>query len=423
MIWYTILMMYFFRKLVMAVLLVIIVAVLIALARGYRFNPSDQVLSSTGILVANSNPDGAMILVNGKLEGATNSNIVLKPGSYSVEIKKDGFTSWKRNVSIKGELVVQANALLFPQNPTLSPVTSLGVVKAFSSLSGDKIMILSNEGDPKKDGLYLLENTRNPITRINPLGKIVLKSAFTSEPASFDFSKTHIEFSPDEKQILVTTFTTVTTPGKNATSSAESAYYLLDATSETESPLDVTDSIEAVKTAWAEEKDTLRIKSFKGFKKPFAEVALKAFDVIAFSPDENHILYVASTSATIPQVIKPALVSPNQTPETRTIEPNNVYVYDAEEDRNYLIMKGVEGRTAQEYSQILSWYPTSRHLIFKEADKISAMDYDGTNKRTVYSGPFSPDFLAPSKDGKLFILTNFNSESGELMDLYSIGLK
>ncbi len=413
---------YFFRKLVVGILLACIAVVLIALARGYRFSPSDKSLSPTGILVANSNPDGAMILINGKLEGATDQNIVLKPGTYDVEIKKDGFTSWKRNVRIKGELVVQANALLFPQNPTLSPITSLGVVRAFASISGDRIIIISDEGDPEKDGLYLLENTRNPITRINPLSKIALKSVFTQEPATFDFSKTEIEFSPDEKQILVTTYVSIETAKSNGVSVSKSAHYLLDATSTTESPLDVTASIDAVKSAWEEEKALLNVKSFKGFKKPFAEVAMKAFDVIAFSPDDNRILYVASQSATIPQVIKPALVSPNQTPETRSIEQGNIYVYDAEEDRNYVIMKNPAGLSTSELAQILMWYPTSTHLIQKEADKVSVMDYDGTNKRTVYSGPFSADFLAPSKDGRLFILTNFNSESGALMDLYSVGL-
>lgn len=415
---------FLFRKLFLGALLVVVLSALVAIARGYRFNPIDNKVTSTGILVASSNPDGAKIYINGEMRGATNSNIVLDPGSYSVEIKKDGFTSWERQLTIKGELVVQADALLFPQNPTLSPLTSLGVVKAFASLSGDKIIIISDEGDVEKDGLYLLENVRNPITRINPLSLIILKSAFTQEPNTFDFTQTTVEFSPDEKQILVSTYTKLTSDAKNTKESTTlSSMYLLESSTLSAQPLDVTSSIESVRTAWAEEEEALRLKSFKAFKKPFGQVALSAFDVIAFSPDENRILYTASQSATIPQIIKPALISPNQTPETRTIEPGNVYVYDAEEDRNYLIMTGKPTTTSADFESALLWYPTSSHLIYKDTDKIVAMDYDGANRRTVYSGPFDSSFLATSKDGRLFILTNFNSQAGGLMDLYSVGLK
>jgi hypothetical protein len=408
------------RKLILALIFATILVAFIALARGYRFSLTQGSISSTGILVASSNPDGAKILVDGKLSGATNSNIVLAPGKYSVEIKKDGFTSWKKDITIKGELVLKADALLFPQNPTLAPVTSLGVTRAFSSPSGDKIIIVSETGDIEEDGIYMFENVRNPLSRINPLNTLVLKSSFRSQPAGFSLNSIKVEFSPDEKEMLMTVDNTPLSPTLTPTpsmakppESQNTSIYLLNTNSLTESLFDVTASVESIREVWKQEASELRSKTLKGFKKPLAKVAQESFNILSFSPDETKILYTATQSATLPRIIKPALIATNQTPETRTIEPNNVYVYDAEEDRNYLIPASPDS---------IIWYPSSAHLVLKEAQNIAVVDYDGTNRRTVYSGPFDHSFIASSKDGRLFILTNFNSENRSIFDIYSVGI-
>ena len=81
------------RKIILGFIFILLLIGLIAVGRGYRFSTKDKSLSSTGILVASSFPDGSMILVNGELKGATNSNIIVKPGDYDIEIKKDGYFS------------------------------------------------------------------------------------------------------------------------------------------------------------------------------------------------------------------------------------------------------------------------------------------------------------------------------------------
>lgn len=410
------------RKLILGLIFVGLLVAMIGLARGYRFSLTNRSIKPTGILVASSNPDGAKILVNGELSGATNSNVSLPPGHYSVEIKKDGFTSWKKDITIKGELVLKADALLFPQNPTLSPVTSLGVTRTISSPSGDQIIIVSETGNVEEDGIYVLENVRNPLSRINPLNALALKTSFTGKPVGFSLSTIEAEFSPDEKEALITVVNTPLTaetktpnalkklpPEPNSTS-----IYLLSLGELNEELFDVTDSVESIREAWKEEAMDLQAKTLKGFKKPLAKIATNSFDIIAFSPDETKILYTASQSAKLPTIIKPPLIATNQTPETRSIEPNKVYVYDAEEDRNYHIPASPNS---------VLWYPSSAHIVVKEPKKIVVFDYDGSNRRTVYSGPFDESFIASSKDGRLFIMTNFNSETGSLYDIYSIGLK
>ncbi|KXK11240.1 MAG: hypothetical protein UZ22_OP11002000447 [Microgenomates bacterium OLB23] len=59
----------------------------------------------------------------------------------------------------------------------------------------------------------------------------------------------------------------------------------------------------------------------------------------------------------------------------------------------------------------------------REPEGIAVVDYDGSNKRLVYSGPFQPEYISTTRDGKLLILTNFNSSSRLLPDVYSVGTR
>ena len=415
-------MLFVLRKIILGIIFVAILIAVIAIARGYRFSTKEKTLSPTGILVASSFPDGSMILVNGELKGATNSNIILTPGNYDVEIKRDGYSSWKKNLKIKGELVIKADALLFPQNPTLSPVTSLGVSRAVSSVSGDKIVIFSETNNAEKDGIYLFENVRNPITRINPLKPLILKSSFPQDSSQLKLASSSVEFSPNEDQMLLTTYAQVTTPSQ-AKSPAISHIYLLDTGSLTGTPFDVTNSVESIRSAWAIEQAALSKKALAGLKKPLPTLAAQSFNILSFSPDERKILYTASQSATLPTIIKPPLIASNQTPEERTIKPGSIYIYDTEEDKNFKLFDVSEFQSLENAMSSLLWFPDSAHIVIKEAKKFVVADYDGTNRTTVYSGPFDSRFFTLSKDGKLFILTNFNSETGVIFDLYSVSLK
>ncbi len=403
------------RLLLLGIFAVVLVLV-VGFARGYRLDFTQKTVSSTGILVASSEPDGAKILINGELKGATNSNIGVKPGVYDVEIAQDGYLSWKKRLSIKGELVIKADALLFPVNPSLSPLTSFGVVKAIPTKTHEKNMIFSETGDIEKDGIYLIDNRNNPLARINGQKLLALKSIF---PSNYTFKDTVVEFSPSEKQMLVTFLQApVETTGK-VTREIEPtilAIYLLSTDDVTVSPFEVTTSVEAVRSAWDIEHIEVQEKLIETFKKPIVK-ASKSFNILGFSPDETKILYKATESAVIDQVIKPALIATNQMPEERTLMQNAVYVYDKKEDKNFKIADAYNPEIP------IFWYTDSQHIAIREEEGIAIVDYDGSNKRLVYSGPFQPEFISVTRDGKLLILTNFNNSARTLPDVYSVGLR
>src|SRR5690606_23451379 len=102
------------------------------------------------------------------LKGATDINLTLPYGQYKIEVKKDGYTSWEKNISLKGEIVMSLDAHLFPKNPSLTPLTNLGIVQAIPVGNTDNIILFSQTGDEEKDGVYLFESATRTIAIFPP---------------------------------------------------------------------------------------------------------------------------------------------------------------------------------------------------------------------------------------------------------------
>ena len=133
----------------------VILATIIAFARGYRIDLKKQSLTPTGIIAVSAYPKASKVYINGQLKGVSDINLTLSPGTYEVELKKDGYTNWKKTVLLKGELVLVLDVLLYPLNPSLSPLTNLAVSRAIPVPQSDKILLFSEQENELKDGIYL----------------------------------------------------------------------------------------------------------------------------------------------------------------------------------------------------------------------------------------------------------------------------
>ncbi len=382
----------FFRVLLFLIFVIVLVLV-IAFARGYRFDLEKRLIKSTGIISATSNPKAAKIYINGQLKGVTDTNLTLVPDNYLVEIKKDGFTGWSKKINLKGELVINIDPVLFPINPSLSPLTNLGIVKAVATDDGDKIVIIAT------DAIYLFDAGKKTLPFFPPLNKIVSRSLF---PDNLDYAAVKIIFSPNQNQAIF---------------DFDQNSYLLSLGEDNLNPLEITLSKDALIQAWQNEKNKNIAKILETYPKDFDKIASDSFNIISFSPNETKVLYQAKKNVELPLMIKPVMIATNQTPEERSIKKGKAYVYDRKEDKNYQIFN------FQFLISNLKWYSDSRHLIIEENKKISIVDYDDTNKQTVYSGPFENSFFSPTNDGKIIVLINLNSQVNELPDLYLVGIR
>ncbi len=407
-------------------------AAIIAYGRGYRLGVRDnQLIKPTGLVSATSDPIGAQVFVEGQLKTATNNTFNIDPNWYTVKISKEGYIPWEKKLRVQGEVVSRADAFLFPTNPSLSPLTTSGIEHPVVSPDGTKIAysVPTTGTDPvalKTGGLWVYDLADRPLG-LNRDPRQIAKPDTT-----FDLANAQLTWSPDSTQIMVN-------DGKNA------RLYQLNKPNEFQS---ITITFDVLLRQWDEEKLTREKQQLSGLKQPFIDFATASAKIISFSPDETKILYEATRSATIPQVIIPALIGTNPTEEQRGVKPGSLYVYDAREDKNYFFMDKKEipallareltptptPRNARTTAKVLAkvkqpaypirWFPTSRHLVIALDGKIDILEYDRTNWVTVYAGPFIDGFMMPYPNGsRIIILTNLNSGVAKFPNLYTVNLR
>lgn len=382
----------------------------IAYARGYRIDVQKGTMTSTGIIAVSSSPQAAQVYVNGALSGVTDLHLTLPHGKYVIEVKKEGYTSWKREVVLKGELVVTADATLFPLNASLTPLTTVGISQVISIDKTDKALLFVENGDLEKDGIYVFDQTKRTFSLFPPLKLVVSKKLFPEDISLIDAS---VLFSPDYKQGVV-----MLKRGEDTVS------YLVSLEEENTQLVEMTSSQASLEKVWNEERTLENTRLLEIFPTKLSKIASDSFQIISLSLDKTKILYEAKQDITLPYVIEPRLVASNQTPEERSIKVTELYVYDRKEDRNYLISLPEASKKMRLAGQVsLLWYPDSRHLVKHEGNMISIVEYDDTARQIIYSGPHEGPFFDVVSDGKLLILANLNPQFNKTPDIYAVGIK
>ena len=381
----------------------------IKFAKGYRPSLKTKALQGTGLLAANSYPRGASVFINDKLTTATDDTLNLPPGEYRVKIAKDGYIPWEKNLKIEAELVTQTNTRLFPAVPTLTPVTFSGALNPLPAPDGQKIVFaVENATADEKNGLYVLDLTDRPF------GLNTDPRQITGTTAKYDLLHAQLTWSPDSTQILAL----INEGEVNETN------VLLDQSrfNDIAEFNDVTARLPLIEADWQEVTAKKNHEKIAELPELMQQVATAAA-AIAFAPEPEKLLYIPGEELTLPSDLIPPLPASSSQDEQRQIKPKNVYVYDLEEDKNFWIASAADLAEIQ-------WYSDSRHLLMVEdnlpaqAGKIILAEYDGTNRQTVYAGPFVGEFAYPGANGSsLLILASLNGGSALPPNLYSIILK
>jgi len=407
------------------------------IARGYRFDSKTFSLKPRGLFVITSSPNGAQVLINGKLESATNATISLPPDNYNIELKKEGFLTWKKSITIKKEEVTKIEVQLFPGAPSLSALTFTGAINPI--LASDKTKVAygiptSEKADTEKVGIWIMDLADLPI-------------GFSRDPRQItDLDPTNLSWtwSPDSREILVVT--------------PEKTYYLLETGSKNLKsqllPLTEAKLAQTIEE-WREEAGQEYTNSLKDLPDKLKE-ALKETK-ITLSPDKNKILYTAEFDLTLPDNIVSPLPGSSTQKEERTVKTGNTYIYDLKEDKNFLVYdktitlpkdlleeaSSSAKTTPQSKTQTkkptpapreaasdvgqptsISWFPTSTNIVIAEENKITIKEYDGTNSQTVYAGPYiAPHAIPFPNSSRLLILTNLGAGEKAVGNLYGVSLR
>lgn len=91
----------------------------LAYSLGYSYDWQNKKITQTGGFYLKSYPSGVKIFLNDKANNKTPRLISrLVPRDYRINISKDGFHSWEKQLSINAQAVTEArNILLIPKNP------------------------------------------------------------------------------------------------------------------------------------------------------------------------------------------------------------------------------------------------------------------------------------------------------------------
>jgi hypothetical protein len=381
----------------------------IKFAQGYRpeVNRKNLQLQATGLLVATSDPVGAQVWVDGKLKTATNNTFNLPPGEYNIEIKKDGFWPWKKQLELKKELVTQAEADLFTAFPDLKGLTFTGAAEPKLSPDGQKIAYRVTGTSATNQGIWVLDLADRPLG-LNREARQVLTNAAAE-----------YRWAPDAKQLIVT---------------LNKAVFLADANklNTFENMPEITLTLASLETQWQTEAKVKEEAKRAKLPEKLAEILQTSAREIVFAPDETKVMYTAAAPATIPEALRPPMPVASTQKQARNLEKGKVYVYDLKEDRNFYVTEAREitptptKKTArvgpEKTERRVVWFPTSKHIFMVQNDKISIGEYDGTNWLDVYTGPFVNSFAFPFPAGdRIVVLTSLGKETPT--NLYAIGLK
>lgn len=377
--------------------------------------------------MATSLPDGAQLWVNGKLKSATNATIYLSPDTYDVEIKKEGFFPWKKRLAIKKELVTKADAYLFAAFPDLKALTFTGATNPIISPDGQKAVYAVGASSPDKQGLWVLDLADRPLGLPRTPRQIVSNTLL-----GLNFTKAEYRWSIDSKQLLVSISVsqppaTTSAKAKQPAPTGRLQTFLVDTdrlNTDTNLP-DISSSLSSITNRWQKEEELQ-------FQAQLAKVPSELLKVIEgktrdlqFSPDETKILYTATASAQIPEKIIPPPPAASTQPEERNIQPSKIYVYDLKEDRNFalpvpketqLVFQPQKPAKSKKEPETLppkiSWFPTSKHLFLVQKDKISIIEYDGTNSVDVFTASFEDHFAFPFPAGnRILALTSIGKDT------------
>lgn len=392
----------------LSVILLVIILIITAtyvisfFARGYQISTKGKIsFLATGIISATSRPKAASVYINDRLITATDDTINLVPDEYTIKIVKDGYLPWQKTVQIKKETVYQSDTQLFRSAPDLKPITLTGAVNPATSPDGSLVVFsVASASATKDNGLYLLE-LNNSVN--NFLAKNIARQ-LSSNLSNLDWSKFTFSFSPNSRQILA----------KNTNNNTN---YLinLDTSTDYKNLYDVTPKLTLIKEEWQkQEEEIIKTKLSLLPKEIQAVVSTTSAKNILFSDDDAKVLYLAKEDTNLQKdLITPPPAQSTQV-QSRDIKKDNYYVYDLKDDTNFWI-----GNSSL---QNLNWLNNSYNLIYTEDQKIQTIEYDNTNKLTLFAGNFNKNVVYPWLDGNK-IITLIAPYNNAQENLYSISIR
>ena len=160
--------------------------IILSYSLGYHIDFHKFVIYKTGILSLRSTPSGASVYINGKLRtDITPARIEeLRPGTYSVEIKREGLFPWQKELTVRPNMVTRAeNIILFPILQVTEKVSDRETNNFFIPADRSQVYYMTKSGlyksnldgaNPRKLSSYSQWPSEIVEKKLSPDGKKIL---------------------------------------------------------------------------------------------------------------------------------------------------------------------------------------------------------------------------------------------------------
>lgn len=133
----------------MAILIITSALLLMYRSLGFNFDFKNRTVVQNGLMFIDSVPGSATIYINGQIyKNRTNARVELPAGDYTIELKADGFASWKRSLQLEGGTIEQLiYPKLFPASLKSNEIQLFASSPSVFSQSPDQRWIIKEHSD------------------------------------------------------------------------------------------------------------------------------------------------------------------------------------------------------------------------------------------------------------------------------------
>lgn len=173
-------------------------SILVLQSYGFDVNHKTGQVIQNGLIFTASAPESSTIYLNGKENGTTDKRLTVPSGDYTVELKRDGYETWKRSFTLTGSSIERlVYPILFPKKPKTTEQHTFKTAPLFTTQSLDRKWIVSQQADAiTKFDVFDANDPKVATTSFT-------LPADTMTPSSLPQSLSLVEWSTDNKHFLV----------------------------------------------------------------------------------------------------------------------------------------------------------------------------------------------------------------------------
>ena len=438
-----------FGYLLVAVALVFGSLIMLFRTYGYDLDRRTGKVIQNGLIYVSAEPDSARIFLNNKDRGETNTKFTVPSGRYSMELRRDGYTTWKKTFVLDGGSVEQlVYPLLFPAKLKTTDLKLYASTPSFASASPNRqrLLIAQPKSIVKFDLFELNKPSAEPATLNLP------KDLFNQSTGNHSLSV--VEWSSNNKHLLVKhkfkggfefVVIDIKTPSKSfniseTISASPTTVALRDGqfdsffiyssddkqlqTAELNKPKPV-DYINSVIDFKTFGKDKVVYATSRGAPKNNVIVKIKdgnttydlrklpkadsyLLDIAEFN---NRVLVIAGTpiESQVLRILKPQAASFSKNNRFIAVQhEDNFAVYDAETDRRFYYSIG----SIPDNNDKANWMDGHR-LTTLIKGKLMIFDFDGLNKRRLVPAQPGLGFFFDANYEQLFTIASSTAGSNK----------